>query len=133
MIPLQLHRFSAWRQILAAANRNRSRPYSFTHLTLDRKNLLKHIYARRSQKPPKGRLRWQLNDLQYPGENWIPGDETQMVQPRKAHPCARVQLEVGVSNSPPLLERIGLKNKNATDFTDSKSLPPSYLTGGPST
>jgi hypothetical protein len=36
-----------------------------------------------------------------------------------------VQSEVGVSSLPPLSERIGLKNKNATDYTDytdSKSL-----------
>jgi hypothetical protein len=31
----------------------------------------------------------------------------------------RVQLEVGLGSLPPLLERIGLKSKNATDFTDS--------------
>jgi hypothetical protein len=30
-----------------------------------------------------------------------------------------VQSEVGVSSLPPLSERIGLKNKNATDSTDS--------------
>jgi hypothetical protein len=33
-----------------------------------------------------------------------------------------VQSEVGVSSLPPLSERIGPKNKNATDYTDSKSL-----------
>jgi hypothetical protein len=34
----------------------------------------------------------------------------------------QAQSEVGVSSLPPLSERIGLKNKNATDYTDSKSL-----------
>jgi hypothetical protein len=33
-----------------------------------------------------------------------------------------VQSEVGVSSLPPLSERIGPKIKNATDYTDSKSL-----------
>jgi hypothetical protein len=39
--------------------------------------------------------------------------------------AAWVKSEVGVSSLPPLSERIGLKNKNATDstdYTDSKSL-----------
>jgi hypothetical protein len=32
-----------------------------------------------------------------------------------------VQSEVGVSSLPPLSERIGPKNKNATDYTDLKT------------
>ena len=60
-------------------------PDTFSHLALDRENLILNVDVQRCQKAPERRLPRQLLDLQNPCKNRIPRDEPQLVEPRKTN------------------------------------------------